>query len=125
MKFSKQACLIILVAFFSMNCSTEKEGIQGFDQHSWMQDHNGCQGKRIGQLALVKASKNELKGFSAESIDRLFGKPDTRDLDKRHKLYYTYNIAGASECAMDSSQRIYLQIRFNAMNKADELIIFQ
>ena len=106
-------------------CSPKKE-IPGFDKTKWHEDADGCNGNRLAQLDLLRNEKSTLKGWSSESIGELLGTPDTRDLDKRHKLYYTYYLSGSSDCISESAKpKIYLQIRFNAINKADELTIFE
>ena len=113
---------LILSVFFIVACSSERVD---FNTEAWALDTYGCNGVRITMLDQVKSIKDDLKGRSSESIDDLFGKPDLTDLDKRHKLYYYYYLSGGEKCETSNGEKVYLQIRFNAINRADELIIFQ
>ena len=79
---------------------------------------------RMGMLEELKAQKDEILEWSSEAVDKKLGKPDAKDLDKRTRLYYIYNIKGGVGCDQDSS-RIYLQIRFNSINRADEITLFE
>lgn len=119
----KKLLLFSVLIIVSTACSNQKE-LEGFDISAWQADPNGCQGKRISLLTSLKERKEEMISWNSEDIDRVLGTPDSKDLDKRNRLYYQYDLKGSDKCEGDSS-RVYLQIRFNAINRADELIVFE
>ena len=115
------ASLFLLTCIFS--CDSSK-GIDGFDDEAWRSDINGCKGVRNTQVDVLKKEKESLKTWNSKEIDKFLGNPDSKDLDKRQRMYYRYDILGSDKC--DPQDKItYLQIRFNSINRADELIIFE
>ena len=104
-------------------CS-ESKNIDGLDTAKWKADPGGCNGDRLEMLAFIKAGKEEFRESGSNEIDGWLGKPDAKDLDKRKRRYYKYYLMGSEECPSDSG-KIYLQIRFNALDRADEIIIYE
>ena len=115
--------LLLSILTTALACSNEKQ-LDGFDSNAWRSDPNGCQGTRIEMLAQLKERKEEMKSWNSEDVDKVLGTPDSKDLDKRNRLYYQYDILGSEKCNTDTT-KVYLQIRFNAINRADELIVFE
>ena len=95
------------------------------DFSNWQSDKNGCNGDRLEYLEDLRIKKEEFKKMGSEEIDRILGAPDSKDLDKRNRLYYRFDMSGSDKCDSTIQKKIYLQIRFNAINRADELIIFE
>ncbi len=124
MKRSIPKLLSLLLILALSNCSNTGD-LPGFDAVSWRSDSNGCIGKRNELLDEIKERKEEMKEWKSEEIDAFLGNPDSKDLDKRNRLYYRYDISGSEKCENSTGEKVYLQIRFNAINRADELIVFE
>lgn len=102
--------------------------LEGFDNNNWRNDPMGCQNKRTVQLAdFLKVAKPHLLEKSLREIEvrQLLGKADAIEIAERGMKFYKYYIDKGRQCEGDTSGRQgrYIQIRFNALNKVNEVAL--
>lgn len=95
------------------------------DTDRWRLDDNGCKNYRSGIINDHPELLDELKGKSEDEIIGWLGQPDKNELYKRSQKFYVYAIDPSEECAEAGNEHRYLQIRFNATNRAQEVMIYE
>lgn len=110
---------VSLVALASCRSSNFPE----LDWESWKQDKMGCNGNRAMLINELKSIKEEIKGRKMEDILKHLGNPDEKELVKRSKTYFRY-FHSNHECS-DNAENKFLQIRFNATERVDEIILLE
>ncbi len=88
----------------------------------WKKDKNGCSNLRKEQIDKLFENRNKLKGLREEKVKEYLGMPDQKDLQTRSQKMYKYWISGSPVCPQTGNQK-RLVIRFNALNKANEVFI--
>jgi len=112
--------LFLIVAACS---STNKPDYLDTDQ--WRFDDNGCQQYRAGLIQDHPELLEELRGKSEDVIIEWLGKPDKNELYRRSQKFYIYALDPTEECGVKSETRRYLQIRFSATERAQEVMIYE
>ncbi|AFM04308.1 hypothetical protein Fleli_1918 [Bernardetia litoralis DSM 6794] len=134
MKFYNKTVLIFSLYFFiallfyscsDPNAVTEQE----FDIKAWKMDRNGCESVRTGMLEDLEKIKPKLKGLDEIDLRKVLGKPDFAELFSRNQKFYTYYIDASQKCqnatskAIKNGDRRLVQIRFDAINSVNEIIV--
>ncbi|MEJ2006026.1 MAG: hypothetical protein P8X57_13930 [Cyclobacteriaceae bacterium] len=115
----------IFALLFLASCASN-ESPEYLDTDSWRFDDNGCDGYRAALISSHPELLQELKGKSEDDIIGWLGKPDKNELYKRNQKFYIYIIDPAEDCEnSDSETQRYLQIRFSATNRAQEVMIYE
>lgn len=101
--------------------------LQNFDAKSWQQDRLGCQGKREQLIESLANQTDKLKGLGQNQIIELLGKPDLQELHKRNQKFYLYFYKKGPQCdgQMSYPKGQAISIRFNALDRANEIVIGQ
>lgn len=121
LKYFFTFCMISCVL---AGCGKERFTIDGFDESSWKEDNYGCEGQRLKQLDLIKASKEILLGKTQNQIRDVLGAPDEHELYERTRKFFYYYLEPSEKCEDTSgSQPRILQIRFSAMGISNELFV--
>lgn len=114
--------LCIFTHLFSA-CNDASVDIEGFDLATWKDDKKGCGNKRITLLAdFEKKVKPKLEGLSEMQVANLLGKADFALLAERNQKFYRYYIEEGEQCQKNKQAR-YINIRFNATNRVNEVTI--
>jgi len=114
--------LIIFYLSFLISCSSPVD-IDNFDKDKWSGDEYGCRGVRKHMVDNLLEQKNELEGLTQTEILAVLGKPDRHELYKRNQKFFIYNLSPGEKCDEGSSKPSVLQIRFNALGNANEIIV--
>ena len=115
----------LLLTFLILSCTHIPENLDKIDSFEWASDKNGCLGLRLKSLKELEATKDQLKGLTQEQTINFLGKPDKKEIFKRRQQLFTYYISGSESCQDKKTSPVYLQIRFNALGKSDEVIVIQ
>ncbi|HAI76133.1 MAG TPA: hypothetical protein DCM08_07775 [Microscillaceae bacterium] len=101
--------------------------LQNFDAKLWQQDRLGCQGKREKLIESLANQADKLKGLGQNQIIELLGKPDLQELHKRNQKFYLYFYKKGTQCdgQMSYPKGQAISIRFNALDRANEIVIGQ
>lgn len=110
------------LAIFS-GCHQQKD-LEGFDEEKWKSDGQGCLGHRSEMIEAVRNVKQKLKGMSQEGIQAVLGKPTRHELYRRNQKFFIYQVGPGAQCQNGSANATILEIRFDALGRADE-IVFQ
>jgi len=114
----------LLLAIVLASCNSSPKDLPNFDEATWLQDENGCNGDRLSMVEGLNNAKEQLKGLNQNDIDALLGKPERHELYKRSQKFFYYQISPAKACDTDyDGSDIYLSIRFNATGLAKEVLI--
>lgn len=128
-KIKNEFCYLIpmLLIWLSTAC-LEKQAIRAedFDQPTWKEDHQGCLAKRKHVVGQIIAIKHKFIGYNELEIRNLLGKPNQIELAERNKKYYYYYVEPGKQC-QDTIAFFgkRLQVRFNALNQVDEIIVLE
>lgn len=111
--------LSLLALFLSLAaCSKPLPELEGINRQAWMEDKNGCNGKRALMETAVSTEMDKLKGLSEMDIVELLGKPDEHELYKRNQKFYSYYVTAGPDCTVPDETPRRLVVRFNAMGYA-------
>jgi outer membrane protein assembly factor BamE (lipoprotein component of BamABCDE complex) len=115
-----------LPLLFLLFAACTSPGAPGYlDSARWERDDNGCNEYRSGVINEHPELLTALKGKSEDEIIEWLGKPDKNELYKRSQKFYIYAIDPTDDCASAGTKHRYLQIRFNATNRAQEVMIYE
>lgn len=122
MTIKKTALLYMsLLGLFVLNsCNNSK--FENFDNQAWKSDKNGCKGLRKTLVQEVLKRKKEIYGFTELEVIKNFGKPDINDLLRRQQKIYHYHLNHSEACSNDSAI-LTLKMKFNAIDKVNEIIV--
>ena len=114
----------LFLLLISVSC-TQSFSLQDFDEEKWKNDKKGCNGNRMEMINTLINSKEELLKKSDFQISQVLGKPDKQELLERSQKFFIYFISPASDCDQfdQNASSIYLQIRFNALLKSNEVLV--
>ncbi len=113
---------LVLLAFSFSHCK-KKNPIEGFDSETWIEDANGCQGKRMDLMNDFLKAKFKMRGKKISEIEEILGKPDGVELYKRDQKYYIYYMEPGDKCADAKDKALKLYVRFTAVGIANEFSI--
>jgi hypothetical protein len=92
----------------------------------WKSDPEGCKNLRLDVLKSLEGNLDNLKGKSETEIKKIFGKPEIIDLGKRSEKFYFYHLEPSDKCENKKfGLKKMLSVRFNAINRVNEIIITQ
>ena len=117
----------LFLLMISVSC-TQSFSLQEFDEEGWKNDKKGCNGNRLEMINSLINSKDVLLNKSDFQISQALGKPDKQELLERSQKFFIYYISPASTCEsfdQSSNSSIYLQIRFNALLKSNEVLVVE
>ena len=115
--------IILLFLLAATACSSEEKP-QYIDTGLWQSDAHGCNGNRIEVTAAHPEIATDLIGKSEETILEWLGKPDKNELYKRNQKFFIYSLEPDEQCTNSAQNGKYLQIRFSATNRAQEVMIY-
>ena len=80
-------------------------------------------------VSLIHENKEQFLYFNQNNIISMFGKPENQTLFTRSQTIYFYHIKNSSQCDKtldnaDNSKTVMLQIRFDALNRSKELLVY-
>ncbi|MDH5398213.1 MAG: hypothetical protein OEX02_08710 [Cyclobacteriaceae bacterium] len=117
--------MAFVLLLLSINSCTVPVSIPGFDSDEWKRDKHGCLSLRPKQRPVLETNKSQLKQLTSEQIIQLLGKPERQELYSRSQTFYFYAISPDEKCNdrdKTTDNNAYLQVRFNALGKSDEII---
>lgn len=109
----------IILIFCSISCSNSDRKFLNVDSDSWKSDTSGCTGYRVEYYKKLLMEKEVILGLNESKTKKLLGTPRQINLYTRGQKFFIYSI----DCDEDSTQSKKLQIRFNAMGLASEILI--
>ena len=113
---------VFLLAVFS--CTKSTPTFKEVDLKMWIEDKNGCSGKRSSMRKSVDDQKEKLLGLSEVQTVELLGSPDSNELYKRNQKFYYYFIGPSPACSNTKSENSEkLVIRFNAIGLSNDVSI--
>jgi len=95
-----------------------------FDAELWKSDKGGCNGARFGQITSLMDQKDKIMGLDQPHVIKLIGNPDEHELSKRLQKFFIYYISGGEKCQDSQSNNTKLSIRFDALGKANEVVLY-
>jgi len=95
-----------------------------FDAELWKSDKGGCNGSRFGQITSLMDQKDKIMGLAQPQVVKLIGNPDEHELSKRLQKFFIYYISGGKKCQDTQSSKTKLSIRFDALGKANEVVLY-
>lgn len=113
-----QRLSLLALLFTLATCSKPLPELEGIDRQAWIDDKNGCGGKRAVMESAVNTEMEKLKGLSELDVVELLGKPDEHELYKRNQKFYSYFVTAGPDCDGHGEESRRLVIRFNAMGYA-------
>ncbi len=118
---SRTPLLIIFTLFIA--CTSEPLQISGFDSIAWKTDNDGCRHIREDLIKQLIPHKKELIDKTEDEIISILGKPDKNELYTRSQKFFIYSINPNENCEKYLKEKGYLQIRFNAIGKSNEVLL--
>lgn len=110
--------LLISIFFLFVTACSYRAEIDDFDGDAWKADLKGCNGQRSMLSAGLEDKSDDLIGLSQNQVKSVLGNPDQHELYKRNQKFFIYYIDCPADEGLPSS---YLQIRFNALGKSNEV----
>lgn len=117
---------IFYAAVFALTgCQAESE-LPGFDAARWRTDPMGCRNQRAEQIeTFLKTVKPYLleHALGEMQVRRLLGKADAIEIAERGMKFYKYYFRKGRQClgSTDSRHGDYIRIRFDALNRVNEI----
>lgn len=129
MKIKKiKYAIFLLFSLTILSCNSVGISEQDFDRMRWKNDKNGCQGEREKMLADFENIKPQLYQLLEMRIIELLGKPDYSNLGIHNQKKYIYFIEPRNGYCSDRkpvAKPKVLQIYFDALNQAKEILIVE
>ncbi len=97
--------------------------LDDIDTDRWSMDKNACGGVRASTLSSLEAQMDKLLSLDQMQIVNLLGKPDQNELSRRNEKFFYYFIDPAPVCAGAAVSPRRLEVRFNAVGLAKEVMI--
>lgn len=114
--------LIILIMLLAC---TSTPILQDFDSEAWKKDVEGCNNLRINLVDELINNRSELVGLGQNDIIKVLGKPNRHELYSRHKKAFIYTVKGSVNCPKDSGKASRLVIRFDALERTKDVILYK
>jgi len=67
---------------------------------------------------------DKIIGLDQPHVVELIGNPDEHELSKRLQKFFIYHISGGKECQDNQTSMTKLSIRFDALGKANEVVLY-
>lgn len=119
----RQVYYSFLFVLLVSSCGNPLPTLEGIDLTAWKDDKNGCVGYRSQSLEALQLQKDKIKALSETEIVKLLGRPDRNELYKRNQKFFHYFLEPGVVCGIDNKTPKRLSIRFNATERAKEVII--
>jgi len=113
----------LLFALVLLSCSHPLPTLDNIDIEKWKSDKNGCNGERTSMMESIKAQGDKLQGLSEMQVIDVLGRPDQNELYTRNQKFYFYYLQPGKPCGNDSLPALRLQVRFNAVGLAKEIMV--
>ena len=113
----------ILIALVALSCSRPLPTLDNVNLEKWKNDQNGCKGDRSVMVESIKKQTEKLKSLDELQIIKVLGRPDQNELYKRNQKFFFYYLEAGKPCGNDSIPALRLQVRFNAMGLAKEVLV--
>ena len=113
---------LLMLMLWMASCSRDIR-LEGFEAQKWSEDVHGCKGYREKVAGNLVKQRKLLIGANEMEIKKLLGKPDSQELQTRGQHYFVYEIKGGATCP-DQSVTSVLRIRFDALNRVTELVVY-
>ena len=111
----------MLLAVIAFGCRQEPY-IHTFDQLSWQDDQNGCNGDRLNQFSILIDEQSELIGWKEATIRNYLGSPDYHELYIRNQKFLIYYIEPTLDCGTDGKENpLRLYVRMDALGQSKEI----
>jgi outer membrane protein assembly factor BamE (lipoprotein component of BamABCDE complex) len=114
---------ILLLAIVAISCSRPIPKLDNINLNTWKNDRDACKGHRSSMINSIKSQTNKLKGLDEMQIIKILGKPDVNELYKRNQKFFFYYLEPGKPCGNDSIPASRLQVRFNAVGLAKEVMV--
>lgn len=117
--------MILCVLCCGMCTSKKKKNgrLEKFDSELWIQDKGGCNGERLQLKNQLLSLKHNMRGFKADEIESLLGRPDAQELYNRSQRFYIYFIEPGPKCSTPTENPQALFVRFSALGISNDFII--
>ncbi len=118
---------ISIFLFVVLSSCTTSLTIEGFDKDAWINDKDGCLGKRKELINQVITNKETLLGKSQDQIKSLLGQPDMHEIYRRAQRFYIYSLDPGSSCEkyIAGKTAANLTLRFNALGRVHEVVYYE
>jgi hypothetical protein len=113
----------MLLIFVLTSC--DKSQVNGFDSQAWKSDKDGCNGVRVNQIEFIDNNKEAFQNLHPREITKILGQADRQELFERSQRVFKYYYQPSDKCEEGNKQAGFLQVRFNALNRSNEIIIFR
>lgn len=117
---------LIILVFIAYGCGVKEKKsnrLLKFDSEVWINDKNGCEGKRLNLKNQLLSLKHNMRGFKTGEIENILGKPDAQELYERSQRYYIYFLDPGPKCENAVTKPQALFVRFSAVGIANEFTI--
>jgi hypothetical protein len=104
-------------------CTKPLPVLDNFNAARWKDDRHGCLGDRKKMMESLQEQKEKLLALKEMQIVSLLGRPDGNELYERNQKFYSYSITPSASCLSADSLIVRLEIRFNALGVAKEVLI--
>jgi len=114
-------CILLLSCLYLFSCGQLPISEEEFNNTSWKNDKNGCQGERSKIVKNFEGIKDRLIGLGENQLRQLLGSPDQVQLLERSQKFYIYYIEKGAQCGDTGIEGKNYQIRFNSLNQVNEV----
>lgn len=111
---------MLLFALFAL-CQ-QKRSLQELDPIKWKTFNTECTTYRMLIVDYILQNKDILLGANQNEIEKWLGTATEHELYERNQKFFHYRLTPNDSCG-SFMQKKYLSIRFNAMNKANNVYI--
>jgi len=115
--------IFILLIPLTFYCTPLPELVD-FDAELWKSDKGGCNNSRFEQINSLMDQKDKIMGLDQPHVVKLIGNPDEHELSNRLQKFFIYYITGGKECNNSKNRTTKLSIRFDALGKANEVVLY-
>lgn len=112
----KKIYLLSFVVILLNACSSPID-TKKFNAKNWKNDPNGCKGLRLKEINHFKEIQDKLIGLGEPEIQRILGKPDSKELHERMNHVNTYFIDKGPKCDTPTPQGNALILEYNGLNQ--------
>ncbi|MBX9852439.1 MAG: hypothetical protein K2X86_11870 [Cytophagaceae bacterium] len=109
---------IFFISLMFLSGCKETPKLEGFRSQLWIEDKNGCNGKRTYLAEILLSKTTELKGTDDDDLVKILGKPDKYEGGDRGKRVYYYYTQQGSQCGSGLLlEGTKIMIEFDALGK--------
>lgn len=122
-KFTKIYLLsTILFCGIAGGCNKPAKDITGFDEAAWRGDVRSCRNIRPTLVESLRNARDQFMGLNHREIIALLGKPEGESLESSAMRSYYYFTQAGPQCEKKPSTASKVSIRFDALDRVDEII---